>query len=275
MVTTFTMALMPITRAESLPGMAQLALSGGELPSSKVDRFMLDSGAGLRVSHASPMGAMDRRRLTSAHDRHPKAVHLHRSINHNAIARFWGSTSESVVLAVVPFFTSGMSCVAQCHLLGATLVINARWSRAGRAADLSHQSQLDNIPTMVITSGQSQLASFALSAQIHRRRGAAMPQRWLSAAGAVPLRFCKVWPDGRLRAMTSAPADHPAAMLGTLHEPMHAYSPDTLQECPRGARRDLGVTARKSSRLLQRPGRPSKSSWSGQQALFSVPRLGN
>ncbi|WP_423459887.1 long-chain fatty acid--CoA ligase [Ottowia sp. VDI28] len=138
---------------------------------------------------------------TSGTTGNPKGcVHLHRSLNHNAVAgSYWGTgTSESVVLGVVPMFhiTGMVSVLHTAIFLGATLVIMPRWDRelAGRQISRYQITNWTNIPTMIIDLlGSPNLDSFDLSSLKYiGGGGAAMPQavaqRLFEQYG---LRFCE------------------------------------------------------------------------------------
>ena len=83
-------------------------------------------------------------------------MHTHASIMHNAVATcYWGnSTSENVVLAVVPMFhITGMVSVMHASIFGgSTLVVMPRWDRelAGQLISRWRVTHWTNIPTMVI-----------------------------------------------------------------------------------------------------------------------------
>ncbi|MHB1201033.1 MAG: long-chain fatty acid--CoA ligase [Polaromonas sp.] len=94
---------------------------------------------------------------TSGTTGRPKGcMHTHASIMHNAVASsLWvGSTSENVVLAVVPMFhITGMVSVMHAAIYGgATLVIMPRWERelAGHLISRWRVTHWTNIPTMII-----------------------------------------------------------------------------------------------------------------------------
>jgi fatty-acyl-CoA synthase len=122
---------------------------------------------------------------TSGTTGQPKGcMHLHRSINHNAVSgAMWGTgTSENVVLAVVPMFhiTGMVSVLHSAIYMGATLIIMPRWERelAGRLISHYQVTSWTNIPTMVIDLLASpNFASFDLSSLKYiGGGGAAMPQ---------------------------------------------------------------------------------------------------
>ena len=111
-------------------------------------------------------------------------MHTHASLMHNAVAScLWGnSTSENVVLSVVPMFhITGMVSVMHAAIYGgATLVIMPRWDRelAGRLISSWRVTHWTNIPTMVIDLLASpNFAAFDLSSLVYiGGGGAAMPQ---------------------------------------------------------------------------------------------------
>ena len=146
-------------------------------------------------------------------------MHLHRSLNHNAIASaLWGTgSSESVVLGVVPMFhITGMVAVLHSAIyMGATLVLMPRWERelAGRLISHYQVTSWTNIPTMVIDLLASpNFASFDLSSLKYiGGGGAAMPQavaqRLLEQYG---LRFSEGYGLTETAAPShSNPPDHP------------------------------------------------------------------
>ena len=111
-------------------------------------------------------------------------MHTHASLMHNAVASaLWGnSTSENVVLSVIPMFhITGMVSVMHASIYGgATLVIMPRWDRdlAGGLISRFRVTHWTNIPTMVIDLLASpNFASFDLSSLVYiGGGGAAMPQ---------------------------------------------------------------------------------------------------
>ena len=111
-------------------------------------------------------------------------MHTHASIMHNAVSTcYWGnSTSENVVLSVVPMFhITGMVSVMHASIYGgSTLVIMPRWDRelAGRLISGWRVTHWTNIPTMVIDLLASpNFAAFDLSSLVYiGGGGAAMPQ---------------------------------------------------------------------------------------------------
>ena len=192
---------------------------------------------------------------TSGTTGQPKGcMHLHRSINHNAVAGgAWSNgTSEAVVLAVVPMFhiTGMVSVLHTAIYVGATLVIMPRWDRelAGRLISHYQVTSWTNIPTMVIDLLASpNFASFDLSSLKYiGGGGAAMPQavaqRLLEQYG---LRFC----EGYGLTETSAPShsnppDNPKQQcLGIpfMSTEARIVSPDTLQEVPQGESGEIVV----------------------------------
>ena len=111
-------------------------------------------------------------------------MHPHASLMHNAVASsLWGnSTSENVVLSVIPMFhITGMVSVMHASIYGgATLVIMPRWDRelAGHLISSWRVTHWTNIPTMVIDLLASpNFADFDLSSLVYiGGGGAAMPQ---------------------------------------------------------------------------------------------------
>ncbi len=111
-------------------------------------------------------------------------MHTHASLMHNAVASaLWGnSTSENVVLSVIPMFhITGMVSVMHASIYGgATLVIMPRWDRelAGGLISRFRVTHWTNIPTMVIDLLASpNFARFDLSSLVYiGGGGAAMPQ---------------------------------------------------------------------------------------------------
>ena len=111
-------------------------------------------------------------------------MHTHAGIMHNAVATcLWGnSTSENVVLSVVPMFhITGMVSVLHAAIFGgSTLVVMPRWDRelAGQLISRWRVTHWTNIPTMVIDLlGSPNFADFDLSSIVYiGGGGAAMPQ---------------------------------------------------------------------------------------------------
>jgi fatty-acyl-CoA synthase len=111
-------------------------------------------------------------------------MHTHASIMHNAVATcYWGnSTSENVVLSVVPMFhITGMVSVMHASIFGgSTLVVMPRWDRelAGHLISRWRVTHWTNIPTMVIDLLASpNFSSFDVSSLVYiGGGGAAMPQ---------------------------------------------------------------------------------------------------
>ncbi|WP_027015993.1 long-chain fatty acid--CoA ligase [Comamonas composti] len=181
-------------------------------------------------------------------------MHLHRSVNHNALAgAYWGSgTSDNVVLAVVPMFhiTGMVSMLYSSIYLGATLVLMPRWDRelAGRLISMHKVTSWTNIPTMVIDlMGSPNFAQFDLSSLKYiGGGGAAMPQavaqRLLDQYG---LRYC----EGYGLTETSAPShsnppDHPKQQcLGIPFMSVDAriIDPDTGAELSVGEQGEIAV----------------------------------
>ncbi|CAM4263914.1 long-chain fatty acid--CoA ligase [Comamonas aquatilis] len=192
---------------------------------------------------------------TSGTTGQPKGcMHLHRSINHNAVAgTLWGSgCSENVVLGVVPMFhiTGMVSVLHSAIYMGATLIIMPRWDRelAGRLISHYQVTSWTNIPTMVIDLLASpNFASFDLSSLRYiGGGGAAMPQavaqRLLDQYG---LRFCEGYGLTETAAPShSNPPDRPKQQcLGIpfMSTDARVISPDTLQEVPQGEQGEIVV----------------------------------
>nr|WP_186827603.1 long-chain fatty acid--CoA ligase [Comamonas testosteroni] len=192
---------------------------------------------------------------TSGTTGHPKGcIHLHRSINHNAMAgALWGTgTSENVLLGVVPMFhITGMVSVLHCCIyMGGTLVIMPRWDRelAGRLISHYQVTSWTNIPTMVIDLlGSPNFASFDLSSLKYiGGGGAAMPQavaqRLLEQYG---LRFCEGYGLTETAAPShSNPPDHPKQQcLGIpfMSTDARIINPETLEEVPQGEQGEIVV----------------------------------
>ena len=181
-------------------------------------------------------------------------VHLHRSINHNAVASaLWGTaSSESVVLAVVPMFhITGMVAVLHSSIYsGATLILMPRWDRelAGRLISHYQVTNWTNIPTMVIDLLASpNFASFDLSSLKYiGGGGAAMPQavaqRLLEQYG---LRFSEGYGLTETAAPShSNPPDRPKQQcLGIpfMSTDARIVDPGTLQELPQGEQGEIVV----------------------------------
>ena len=192
---------------------------------------------------------------TSGTTGQPKGcMHLHRSINHNAVAgTLWGSgCSETGVLGVVPMFhiTGMVSVLHSAIYMGATLIIMPRWDRelAGRLISHYQVTSWTNIPTMVIDLlGSPNFASFDLSSLKYiGGGGAAMPQavaqRLLDQYG---LRFCEGYGLTETAAPShSNPPDRPKQQcLGIpfMSTDARVISPDTLQEVPQGEQGEIVV----------------------------------
>lgn len=192
---------------------------------------------------------------TSGTTGHPKGcMHLHRSINHNAVAgSYWGTgTSETVVLGVVPMFhiTGMVSMLHAAIFMGATLVIMPRWDRelAGRLISRYQVTSWTNIPTMIIDLLASpNLASFDLSSLKYiGGGGAAMPQavaqRLLEQYG---LRFCEGYGLTETAAPShSNPPDRPKQQcLGIpfMSTDARVINPDTGEEVPQGEQGEIVV----------------------------------
>lgn len=192
---------------------------------------------------------------TSGTTGQPKGcMHLHRSINHNAVSgAMWGTgSSENVVLAVVPMFhiTGMVSVLHSAIYMGATLIIMPRWERelAGRLISHYQVTSWTNIPTMVIDLLASpNFASFDLSSLKYiGGGGAAMPQavaqRLLEQYG---LRFCEGYGLTETAAPShSNPPDHPKQQcLGIpfMSTDARVISPDTLEEVAQGEQGEIVV----------------------------------
>jgi len=181
-------------------------------------------------------------------------MHLHRSINHNAVAgAAWANgTSESVVLAVVPMFhITGMVSVLHTSIyLGATVVVMPRWDRelAGRLISHYQVTTWTNIPTMVIDLlGSPNFASFDLSSLKYiGGGGAAMPQavaqRLLEQYG---LRFCEGYGLTETAAPShSNPVDAPKQQcLGIpfMSTDARVVDPETQRELSQGEQGEIVV----------------------------------
>lgn len=176
---------------------APAGLQGGQVH-AWVDALACTSAA---PPHTVGQGDMAVLPYTSGTTGNPKGcIHLHRSINHNAVAStYWGtSTSESKVLGVIPMFhITGMVGTMHSPLfVGATIVLMPRWDRelAGRLISRHKITSWTNIPTMIIDLLSSpNLDSFDLSSLNYiGGGGAAMPQavaqRLFEQYG---LRFCE------------------------------------------------------------------------------------
>ncbi len=205
--------------------------------------------------HTAGQGDLAVLPYTSGTTGQPKGcMHLHRSINHNAIAgALWGNaTSENVVLAVVPMFhITGMVAVLHSAIYsGATLVLMPRWDRelAGRLISRHQVTHWTNIPTMVIDLLASpNFASFDLSSLKYiGGGGAAMPQavaqRLLEQYG---LRFCEGYGLTETAAPShSNPPDAPKQQcLGIpfMGTDARVVDPVSLQELPQGEQGEIVV----------------------------------
>ena len=144
-----------------------------------------DSDAGELPAHTAVPQDLAVLPYTSGTTGLPKGcMHSHASLMHNAVAScLWGnSTSENVVLSVVPMFhITGMVSVMHAAIYGgATLVIMPRWDRelAGGLISRCRVTHWTNIPTMVIDLLASpNFARFDLSSLVYiGGGGAAMPQ---------------------------------------------------------------------------------------------------
>ena len=138
-------------------------------------------------------------------------VHNHSSLLHNALAAnlWYGTTSKSTLLAVVPMFhITGIVTVMYAGLAaGATLVLMPRWDRdvAARIISKWRVSLWMNIPTMVIDLlaspdiGDSDLSSLTVIAG----GGAAMPQ---AVAQELLENFDLIYQEGYGLTETAAPS---------------------------------------------------------------------
>lgn len=179
-------------------------------------------------------------------------MHTHASLMHNAVASaLWGnSTSENVVLSVIPMFhITGMVSVMHASIYGgATLVIMPRWDRdlAGRLISRYKVSNWTNIPTMVIDLLASpRFAEYDLSSLVYMGGGgAAMPQavaqRLLDNYG---LRYVEGYGLTETAAPShSNPVDDPKQQcLGIpfMGTDARVIDPDTLQEMPVGEQGEI------------------------------------
>ncbi len=205
--------------------------------------------------HAVGQGDLAVLPYTSGTTGQPKGcMHLHRSLNHNAIASaLWGNaTSENVVLAVVPMFhiTGMVSVLHSAIYCGATLILMPRWDRelAGRLISQHQVTHWTNIPTMVIDLLASpNFASFDLSSLKYiGGGGAAMPQavaqRLLEQYG---LRFCEGYGLTETAAPShSNPPDAPKQQcLGIpfMGTDARVVDPVSLQELPQGEQGEIVV----------------------------------
>ncbi|MFT4267038.1 MAG: long-chain-fatty-acid--CoA ligase, partial [Xenophilus sp.] len=174
-------------------------------------------------------------------------IHHHASLMHNAVAgQLWGcSSSESVVLAVVPMFhiTGIVSMMHTAILSAATLVLMPRWDRdvAGHLISRWKVTSWTNIPTMVIDLMASpNFKNYDLSSLIYiGGGGAAMPQ---AVAQRLLEEFGLAYQEGYGLTETAAPShsnppDH--AKQQCLGMPFmgvdsRVVDPETLQELPVG-----------------------------------------
>lgn len=233
----------------------------GDYPPAQLDGGQVHSWAeALACQEAPPPHTVGQGDLavlpyTSGTTGQPKGcMHLHRSINHNAVAgALWGrGTSEIVMLGVVPMFhITGMVVVMHsCIYVGGTLVLMPRWDRelAGRLISHYRVTNWTNIPTMVIDLLASpNFASFDLtSLQYIGGGGAAMPQavaqRLLEQYG---LRFCEGYGLTETAAPShNNPVDRPKQQcLGIpfVGTDARIVDPETLQELPQGEQGEIVV----------------------------------
>ena len=158
------------------------ALEGGAVLSWEEALQPCDGGLPAHTAAPHDMAVLP---YTSGTTGLPKGcIHPHSSLMHNAVGTsVWGnSTSENVVLSVVPMFhiTGMVSVMHTAIYCSATLVIMPRWDRelAGRLISRWRVTHWTNIPTMVIDLLASpNFASFDLSSLVYiGGGGAAMPQ---------------------------------------------------------------------------------------------------
>ena len=161
------------------------ALESGEVLSWEEALQPRDGGDGGLPAHTATPQDMAVLPYTSGTTGLPKGcIHPHSTLMHNAVGTcVWGnSTSENVVLSVVPMFhiTGMVSVMHTAIYCSATLVIMPRWDRelAGRLISRWRVTHWTNIPTMVIDLlGSPNFASFDLSSLVYiGGGGAAMPQ---------------------------------------------------------------------------------------------------
>jgi len=261
LVTRFTDAFDPQVQGPAAPPEAWRPWLLGEYPPAQLDGGAVHGWAdALTCQDAPPAHAVGRDDLavlpyTSGTTGLPKGcMHLHRSINHNAVAgAAWANgTSESVVLAVVPMFhITGMVSVLHTSIyLGATVVVMPRWDRelAGRLISHYQVTTWTNIPTMVIDLlGSPNFASFDLSSLKYiGGGGAAMPQavaqRLLEQYG---LRFCEGYGLTETAAPShSNPVDAPKQQcLGIpfMSTDARVVDPETQRELSQGEQGEIVV----------------------------------
>ena len=210
--------------------------------------------AELLARNASPpehvVGAGDMALLpyTSGTTGLPKGcVHHHSSLMHNALATnlWFDTTSESVVLAVVPMFhITGIVAVMHAAIAGgASMIIMPRWDRevAGQVISKWRVTNWINIPTMIIDLLASpNFRTYDLSSLVCiGGGGAAMPQ---TVAQRLLEEFGLSYQEGYGLTETagpshSNPADHPKQQcLGVPFVSVDARVVDheTLEEVPPG-----------------------------------------
>jgi len=207
----------------------------------------------LAAGHPAPahaVGANDMALLpyTSGTTGLPKGcIHHHSSLMHNAVAStLWGqSTSESVVLAVVPMFhiTGIVSMMHTAIHSASTLIVMPRWDRdlAGRLISRRKVTGWTNIPTMVIDLLASpNFASYDLSSLVQiGGGGAAMPQ---AVAQRLYEQYGLRYQEGYGLTETAAPShtnpfENPKQQcLGIpfMSTDARVVDPETLQELPVG-----------------------------------------
>ncbi|AVO48110.1 long-chain fatty acid--CoA ligase [Melaminivora suipulveris] len=233
----------------------------GEYPAPQLDGGKVHAWAdALACQDAPPAHTVGRDDMavlpyTSGTTGLPKGcMHLHRSINHNTVAgAYWASsTSEGVVLAVVPMFhITGLVMTLHSSIYsGATLILMPRWDRelAGRLISHYRVTNWTNIPTMVIDLLASpNFASFDLSSLKYiGGGGAAMPQavaqRLLEQYG---LRFSEGYGLTETAAPShSNPPERPKQQcLGIpfMSTDARIVDPETLREVPQGEQGEIVV----------------------------------
>ena len=181
-------------------------------------------------------------------------MHLHSSLMHNAVAgALWGnSSSENVVLAVVPMFhiTGMVSMMHTAIYCGGTLILMPRWERdlAGRMISRYKVTSWTNVPTMVIDLlGSPNFASYDLSSLVYiGGGGAAMPQ---AVAQRLFEQYGLRYSEGYGLTETAAPShsnpvDAPKQQcLGIpfMSTDARVVNPDTLEEVAQGEQGEIVV----------------------------------